>query len=69
VHGIAAPFYRICGGDALQQIGHRRVGRVQMFGQSQEMKIGAIVENRTAGGDADRTAEIAHQVEQAGCQL
>ena len=33
------------------------------------MKIGAIVENRAAGGDADRAAEIAHQVEQAGCQF
>jgi hypothetical protein len=33
------------------------------------MQVGPIVENRAAGGNSDRAAQIAHQVEQAGCQF
>ncbi len=40
-----------------------------MFGEPQKMQIGAIVEDRATHGDADSASEIAHQVEQAGCQL
>ena len=32
---------------------------------SQEMQIGAVVEDRAADRDADRAAQVAHHVEQA----
>src|SRR5258708_7577557 len=37
-----------------------------MLGEAQKMEVGAVVQNRATGGDADRAAKIAHQVEQAG---
>ena len=35
-----------------------------MLGQAQEMQVAAVVEDGAAGGDPDRPAEIAHQIEQ-----
>jgi hypothetical protein len=32
-------------------------------------QVGAVVEDRAAGGNADRAAQITHEVEEAGCQF
>jgi hypothetical protein len=47
-----------------QQLDGRRVGGGQVLRQTQEMQIGAIVQNGPTRGYSDGTAEIAHQIEQ-----
>ncbi len=35
-----------------------------MLGQAREVQVGAVIQNSRAGGNANRTAQVAHQVEQ-----
>ncbi|HEY2111814.1 MAG TPA: hypothetical protein VGH25_08840, partial [Dongiaceae bacterium] len=69
MHGIPVPGGGLGGSDALEQSGERRIGGGQMLGQAQEMQVHPVVQEGAAGGDADGSAEIAHQIEQPRGQL
>lgn len=53
----------------LQHGRHGRIAGLQMFGEAQDVQIGSIIQDCAAGGDADRAAQISHQVEEAGAEL
>src|SRR3954468_6606326 len=60
---------RIATAGRIDQLPGGRTGAGQMLCQSQEMQVGAIIENGAAGGNTERTAQIAHQIEQSGGQF
>ncbi len=57
------------GGEVVTDLGQplvqRFVGAVEVFRQPREVQVGAVIENGRARGDANRTTEVAHQVERS----